>query len=99
MGCVGSRKMKKAPRDLKRILQAVQPTTFTLFGQLNAFNKNKLGFRAIIEVLDPDRLLHGIKVDEAVGLFDGKQIKKEFYQRQEDGTPVQNIDDLYRVAD
>jgi tetratricopeptide (TPR) repeat protein len=82
----------------KQALRGVQPTTVELFYKLNTFYKNKLGFKEIVEHVDPDGLLCGIEV-AVVGLFSGKQIKVEFYQRQVDGTPVRSIKDLYRVAE
>jgi hypothetical protein len=93
-----TRVLKKAPPDLKIILEGVQATTLELFNKLNAFNKNKQGFRAIVEFLDPDGLLRGIEV-EVVGLFADQQIKLVFYQCQADGTPIRSIDDLYQVAE
>jgi tetratricopeptide (TPR) repeat protein len=96
---VKTRILKKAPPDLKQVLEGVQSTTLKLFKKLNAFNKNKQGFMAIIESVDANGLLKGIKV-ESVGLFAGDQIKTEFYQRQIDGiTPIRSIADLYRVAE
>jgi tetratricopeptide (TPR) repeat protein len=95
---VKTRVLMKAPLDLKHVLRRVQPTTLELFGKLNVFNKNKRGFKAVVESVDPDGLLCGIEV-EAVGLFAGNQIKVEFYQRQVDGTPVRSVEDLYRVAE
>jgi hypothetical protein len=98
MAIVKNRVPKKAPPDLKLVLGGVEQTTFELFGKLNAFNKNKQGFRAIIDSVDPDGLLCSIEVN-AVGLFVGKQIKTQFYQRQVDGTPVQTIEELYYAAE
>lgn len=83
------------------ILKIIQPIVIELFGNLNSFNKNKMGIEALLVTLVPPGVLEAIEV-KAVGLYKGgdhMQIKVEFYQRQLDGkSPITNADEIYAVA-